>query len=83
MAKQTEMTAIAAAKILGVGLDYLYSLLWTGKLKGRKAGERWLIPASAVEARLHERRKASGLRSAGMRSPVREPKVSEMAEAHV
>jgi excisionase family DNA binding protein len=52
MAKQTEMSAIEAARKLGVGLDYLYSLLWTGKLPGRKVGKRWHIPTEAVEAKL-------------------------------
>jgi len=55
MTKQTEMSAIEAARMLGVGLDYLYSLLWTGKLQGRKVGKRWCIPAEAVEARLKQR----------------------------
>ena len=55
MTKQTELTAVEAARKLGVGLDYLYSLLWTGKLPGRKVGKRWLIPAEAVEAKLRLR----------------------------
>ncbi len=38
MENEIELTAIEAARRLGVGLDYLYSLLWTGKLQGRKAG---------------------------------------------
>jgi excisionase family DNA binding protein len=53
--KPKELTAIEAARKLGVGLDYLYSLLWTGKLPGRKVGKRWLIPAEAVEAKLRLR----------------------------
>lgn len=52
MTKQTELSAIEAARKLGVGLDYLYSLLWTGKLRGRKVGKRWRVPAEAVEAKL-------------------------------
>jgi excisionase family DNA binding protein len=55
MKKQPELTPRDAAQKLGVGLDYLYSLLWTGKLQGRKVGKRWLIPAEAVEARLEQR----------------------------
>jgi excisionase family DNA binding protein len=54
MTKQADMTAIEAARKLGVGLDYLYSLLWTGKLPGRKVGKRWRIPVGAVQARLKE-----------------------------
>jgi len=55
MTKTKELSAIEATRRLGVGLDYLYSLLWTGKLQGRKVGRRWRIPAEAVEARLKQR----------------------------
>jgi excisionase family DNA binding protein len=55
MKTERELSAIEAARRLGVGLDYLYSLLWTGKLQGRKVGKRWHIPSEAVEARLKER----------------------------
>jgi excisionase family DNA binding protein len=55
MSKQKEMSAIQAARKLGIGLDYLYSLLWAGKLQGRKVGKQWRIPAEAVEARLKQR----------------------------
>jgi excisionase family DNA binding protein len=55
MTKTQELSAIEAARRLGVGLDYLYSLLWTGKLQGRKAGKQWRIPVEAVEARLRQR----------------------------
>jgi hypothetical protein len=34
-----EISAVESARRLGVGLDYLYSLLWTGKLPGRKVGK--------------------------------------------
>ena len=49
---EKELTAIEAARKLGVGLDYLYSLLWTGKLQGRKVGKQWRISSRAVDARL-------------------------------
>jgi excisionase family DNA binding protein len=55
MKNESELSAIEAARKLGVGLDYLYSLLWTGKLQGHKAGKRWCIPVEAVEARLRQR----------------------------
>jgi len=55
MKKEPELTPRDAAQKLGVGLDYLYSLLWTRKLQGRKVGKLWLIPAEAVEARLEQR----------------------------
>jgi excisionase family DNA binding protein len=51
----TRLTAVEAARRLGVGLDYLYSLLWTGKLEGQKIGKQWRIPRTAVEARLKQR----------------------------
>jgi excisionase family DNA binding protein len=55
MDRRQELSAIEAARRLKVGLDYLYSLLWTGKLQGRKVGKQWRIPAEAVD----ERRKAT------------------------
>jgi excisionase family DNA binding protein len=55
MVREKELSAIEAARRLGVGLDYLYSLLWTGKLTARKVGKHWRIPVEAVEARLRQR----------------------------
>jgi excisionase family DNA binding protein len=55
-----EVTAIEAARTLGVGLDYLYGLVWIGKLSGRKEGRRWRISLSSVEARLKELRGQRG-----------------------
>lgn len=55
MSKEKEVPAIQAARILGVGLDYLYSLLWTGKLSGRKLAGRWRIPMKAIEDRIKAR----------------------------
>lgn len=55
MMKPNELSAIEAARKLGLGLDYLYSLLWMGKLRGRKVARRWRIPVEAVEARLKQR----------------------------
>jgi excisionase family DNA binding protein len=56
MTRKDELSAIEAARRLGVGLDYLYSLLWTGKLQGRKVGKQWRVPAEAVEAREQRQR---------------------------
>jgi excisionase family DNA binding protein len=56
MDKEKEMSAVEAARKLGIGLDYLYSLLWTGKLRGRKVRKQWHVSAEAVETRLKERR---------------------------
>jgi excisionase family DNA binding protein len=55
MTKQIELSAIEAARKLGIGLDYLYSLLWTGKIQASKVGKQWRISAEAVEARLKQR----------------------------
>lgn len=52
MTQGYEVTAVEAARKLGVALHYLYSLLWTGKLQGRKIGKEWRIPVEAIEARL-------------------------------
>jgi excisionase family DNA binding protein len=48
---EKEISPVEAARELGVGLDYLYSLLWTGKLKARKEGKRWRVSSEAVELR--------------------------------
>jgi excisionase family DNA binding protein len=55
MQMEKEVTAVEAARKLGVGLDYLYSLIWTGKVPGRKDGNRWRVSLAAIEARLKER----------------------------
>lgn len=46
-----EVSAVEAARRLKVGLDYLYSLLWTGKLSGRKEGKIWRVSAQSIEER--------------------------------
>ena len=58
--KNEEIGAVEAAKLLGHPLDYVYRLLLVGKLAGRKMGRRWLVSASAVEARLKEREARNG-----------------------
>jgi excisionase family DNA binding protein len=55
MQKEEQVSAVEAARRLGVGLDYLYGLLWTGKLEGQKIGRKWKIPVAAVNARLKQR----------------------------
>ena len=60
MTKEIEISAIEAARRLAVGLDYLYSLIWTGKLKGRKVNQRWLVSQASVEERLKAREEADG-----------------------
>lgn len=58
--KSEKLSAVDAARRLGVGLDYLYSLLWSGKLPAKKTCGRWYIPAAAVEARLKAREARNG-----------------------
>jgi excisionase family DNA binding protein len=58
--KEKTLTAVEAARRLGVGLDYLYGLLWTGKLEGQKEDRMWRIPAAAIEQRLKEREARNG-----------------------
>jgi excisionase family DNA binding protein len=57
MENTQDLGAAEAARTLGIGLDYLYGLLWTGKLPGHKVDGQWRIPAKAVEARLKKRSK--------------------------
>jgi excisionase family DNA binding protein len=54
MAKE-EITVAEAARRLGVALTYIYSLLWAGKLEGRKIKKQWRVSAEAVETRLKSR----------------------------
>jgi len=46
------LTAIEAAQQLRVELNYLYNLLRTKRLKGRKENGEWVISTKAVEERL-------------------------------
>ncbi len=60
MPEERYLTPIAAARRLGLGLDYLYKLMWAGKLPARKVNGRWRIPAAAIEQRLKEREARNG-----------------------
>jgi excisionase family DNA binding protein len=55
-----ELTVIAAARQLGLTLDAVYRAIYAGRLPARKQARRWLIPASAVAARLKAREGADG-----------------------
>lgn len=44
-----------AARKLGLGLGYVYSLVWTGRLEARKIEGRWLVSEEAIQARLAEK----------------------------
>ncbi len=49
-----------AAQRMGCTLKYIYDLLYSGGLRGRKVGRRWRISAEAVEARLKTRKANDG-----------------------
>jgi hypothetical protein len=42
-------------------VDYLYRLMWSGKLEAEKVNERWRVPLAAIEARLREREQRESL----------------------
>ena len=55
MANCRTLSPREASRRLGIRLDTLYQKLWAGKIAASKVDGRWLIPASAVEARLKAR----------------------------
>lgn len=57
MDKKKQVTPREAAKALGVRLDYVYSLIWAGKLRARRKDGRWLVAADAVRDRAQKRTK--------------------------
>jgi excisionase family DNA binding protein len=52
MKKRAGVTPREAAQTLGICLDSVYSLLWSGKLAATRVEGRWQISAQAVEERL-------------------------------
>jgi excisionase family DNA binding protein len=63
MAKDRCVSPNAAARRLGISVDYLYKLLWAGKLQGQKINERWRVPLAAIEDRLKQREERGALAS--------------------
>jgi excisionase family DNA binding protein len=59
MSAEKECSAVEAARRLNVGLDYLYSLLWTGKLAGRKVNQRWRVLEESIQKRLKKAKETS------------------------
>jgi hypothetical protein len=49
--RETELTAKEAARELGLRLDSLYHLIWSGRLKARQELGRWLVPVAEVKRR--------------------------------
>jgi len=60
MKRQLELTPREAAQKLGIGLDSVYSLLWSRKLPAKKVDGRWLVKASEVGARLKSKEARRG-----------------------
>ena len=57
---QKELTVSQASRTLGITLDYVYRLIYSGKLVARKSEGRWLIPVSDVESRLKAKEAKNG-----------------------
>jgi len=51
----SEMTALDAARTLGIDLNRLYVLLRMGRLEGRKVDGVWRVSHQAVQERLQSR----------------------------
>lgn len=61
MKQQREtLTPREAAQRLGIGLDSVYSLLWSGKLPARKVDGRWIVNPSDVAVRLKSKEARRG-----------------------
>jgi excisionase family DNA binding protein len=52
---EQEITVAEAARRLGVTLAHVYSLLWAGRLQGRKINRQWLVSGDAIETRRNKR----------------------------
>ena len=52
---KNDLTVYEAAKLLKTTAGYIYSLLYAGRLEGKKLDGKWSIPAKAVEARLQRK----------------------------
>jgi excisionase family DNA binding protein len=55
----TQLTVRQVARRLNVQMTYVYTLLWSGKLAGKKIGGHWYTPESVVAD--YEQRKTSKL----------------------
>jgi excisionase family DNA binding protein len=54
MDKGTNLTAVQAARLLRVSLNWVYILIATGKLAGTRVDGRWQVESASVQARLAE-----------------------------
>jgi len=46
--QNSELSVAEAARKLGVGLQYAYTLIYSGRLKARRVNGRWLVSSQAV-----------------------------------
>jgi len=60
MKQQSNLSPKETAQRLGIGLDSVYSLVWSGKLAARKVDGRWLVSASDVDTRLKSKEARRG-----------------------
>jgi Helix-turn-helix domain len=51
MKSSDDLTVREAAQRLEIDLNYAYTLIWSGKLKGEKKNGRWVVSAASVRAR--------------------------------
>ena len=51
MKNEAMLSPREAAQRLNIGMQRLYALLYSGKLRASKRGNRWAIPAGAVAER--------------------------------
>lgn len=54
------ITIRQAARRLNLTMNYVYNLIWTGKIKARKVGRQWRIPVKVIEARIKANGNGSG-----------------------
>jgi excisionase family DNA binding protein len=47
--QNTDFSVSEVARKLGVGLQYVYSLIYSGRLPARRVAGKWRIPSKAVE----------------------------------
>jgi hypothetical protein len=57
---QEPLTAAETARETGSPLHYIYELLWSGRLAGKKVQGVWRVDAKAVAALMKKRRKKMG-----------------------
>ena len=50
------ITVREAALKLGVGVDWVYQLIWSGKIEAAQVGRTWKVDKASVEARLKQTR---------------------------